>query len=72
MPHTAVILLQMGGPDSLEAVRPFLLNLFSDREIIQIGPAWLQPFIARMIVRKRTPVVVENTGKSAADPPFVS
>ena len=60
MSHTAVILLQMGGPDSLEAVRPFLLNLFSDREIIQIGPAWLQPFIARMIVRKRTPVVVEK------------
>ncbi len=60
MPHTAVILLQMGGPDSLEAVRPFLLNLFSDREIIKIGPAWLQPFIARMIVRKRTPVVVEK------------
>lgn len=60
MSHTAVILLQMGGPDSLEAVRPFLLNLFSDREIITIGPAWLQPFIARMIVRKRTPVVVEK------------
>ncbi len=60
MPHTAVILLQMGGPDSVEAVRPFLLNLFSDREIIQIGPKWLQPFIARMIVRKRTPVVKEK------------
>lgn len=60
MSHTAVILLQMGGPDSLEAVRPFLLNLFSDREIIKIGPAWLQPFIARMIVKKRAPVVMEK------------
>jgi ferrochelatase len=50
----------MGGPDSLEAVRPFLLNLFSDREIIKIGPAWLQPFIARMIVKRRTPAVVQK------------
>lgn len=60
MPDTAVILLQMGGPDSLEAVRPFLLNLFSDREIITIGPRWLQPLIARLIVSRRTPVVIEK------------
>ncbi|MGB4599058.1 MAG: ferrochelatase [Trichlorobacter sp.] len=60
MSKTAVIVLQMGGPDSLEAVKPFLTNLFSDREIIKIGPAWLQPLIARMIVRRRTPAVVEK------------
>jgi len=54
---TAVLLLQMGGPDSIEAVEPFLLNLFSDREIIKIGPAFLQPFIARRICRKRAPKV---------------
>ncbi|WP_281183868.1 ferrochelatase [Trichlorobacter lovleyi] len=60
MRDTAIILLQMGGPDSLEAVRPFLLNLFSDREIIKIGPAWLQPLIARMIVRRRTPAVMDK------------
>ncbi len=60
MPDTAVILLQMGGPDSLEAVKPFLLNLFADREIIKIGPAWLQPFIARMIVNRRAPKVAEK------------
>ncbi|MDK9716273.1 MAG: ferrochelatase [Trichlorobacter sp.] len=60
MPDTVVMLLQMGGPDSLQAVRPFLLNLFSDREIIKIGPAWLQPFIARMIVRRRAPKVAEK------------
>lgn len=60
MPDSAVILLQMGGPDSLEAVRPFLLNLFTDREIIKIGPNWLQPLIARLIVNRRTPAVVEK------------
>lgn len=68
MEKTAVLLLQMGGPDALEAVRPFLLNLFSDREIIKLGPAWLQPLIARLIVKRRTPAVVakyrEIGGKS--------
>ena len=56
--ETAVILLQMGGPDSLDAVKPFLLNLFTDRDIIKIGPAVLQPLIARFIVRKRSPKVI--------------
>jgi ferrochelatase len=56
----AVLLLQMGGPDSIEAVEPFLLNLFSDREIIKIGPAWLQPIIARIIVKKRKGHVEDN------------
>lgn len=50
-----VVFLNMGGPDSLEAVKPFLYNLFSDREIIQLGPRFLQPLIAWSIVRRRTP-----------------
>src|SRR5512138_3218556 len=57
---TAVLLLQMGGPDSLAAVEPFLYNLFSDRDIIKIGPAFLQPFIARMIVKRRAPKSAAN------------
>ena len=52
---TAVLLLQMGGPDSIDAVEPFLFNLFSDRDIIRIGPAFLQPLIARFIARRRAP-----------------
>ena len=54
---TAVLLLQMGGPDSLDAVEPFLVNLFSDRDIIRIGPAFLQPVIARFIAKRRAPKV---------------
>jgi len=54
---TAVLLLQMGGPDSLDAVQPFLTNLFSDRDIIRIGPAFLQPLIARIIAKRRAPKV---------------
>jgi len=56
---TAVLLLQMGGPDSLDAIEPFLYNLFSDRDIIRIGPAFLQPLIARFISRRRSKKVAE-------------
>jgi ferrochelatase len=50
---TGVILLNMGGPDSLEAVRPFLYNLFSDRGIIKLGPSLLQKPLARLIAAAR-------------------
>lgn len=50
-----VILLNMGGPNSLEEVRPFLYNLFSDREIIRLGPPLLQKPLAWLIARRRAP-----------------
>ncbi len=44
-----VILLNLGGPDSLQAVKPFLYNLFSDRQIIRLGPPFLQKPLAWLI-----------------------
>jgi ferrochelatase len=35
-PKTGILLLNLGGPDSLEAVKPFLYNLFSDPDIIKL------------------------------------
>ena len=52
---TGVILLNLGGPDSLQAVRPFLYNLFSDREIIRLGPAPMQKPLAWLISTLRSP-----------------
>ncbi len=52
---TGVILLNMGGPDSLEDVQPFLYNLFSDREIIRLGPSFLQKPLAWFISSRRAP-----------------
>jgi len=49
----AVILLNLGGPDSTESVKPFLYNLFSDREIIRLGPWFLQKPLARLIASRR-------------------
>ncbi len=59
MSKIAVLLLQMGGPDSLDTVRPFLNNLFSDRDIIKIGPAFVQPAVARIIAAFRSGKVSE-------------
>ena len=61
-PKVAVVLLQMGGPYSQELVKPFLINLFSDNDIIRLPPFLrpLQGFIARMITLKRLSFVKNN------------
>ncbi len=48
-----ILLLNLGGPDSLGAVKPFLYNLFSDRDIIKLGPSFLQKPIASLIAHAR-------------------
>jgi len=51
-----IILLNLGGPETLADVEPFLVNLFSDREIIRLSPfPFLQKFIAKRIAAKRAP-----------------
>jgi len=69
---TGILLLNLGGPDTLDAVRPFLVRLFSDREIIRLpgGPLG-QWFIGRMIAIKRTKEVQENYHKIGGGSPIV-
>ena len=55
MGKVAVILLNLGGPDSLSAVEPFLFNLFNDRDIFKIP--FGQKIFARIISRLRAPKV---------------
>jgi len=52
----AVVLCNLGGPDSLEAVRPFLFNLFSDPDIFRLPLGFLtqRPFAA-LIAWRRAP-----------------
>jgi len=60
VPSTAVVLLQLGGPDSLQAVEPFLYNLFCDPDIIDLPLAFLfRKALARTISRSRAPKVQE-------------
>ncbi|MCB0834544.1 MAG: ferrochelatase, partial [Bacteroidetes bacterium] len=57
---TDIVLLQLGGPDSLEAVEPFLYNLFCDPDIIDLPLAFLfRKRLARLISSKRAPKVCE-------------
>jgi ferrochelatase len=55
-----VVLFQLGGPDSLESVEPFLYNLFRDPDIIDLPLAFLfrRP-LARLISTRRAPKVQE-------------
>ena len=55
MSRISVVLFNLGGPDSLEAVRPFLKNLFSDPAIIR-APAPVRWCLARLISTRRAPV----------------
>ncbi len=52
--RVGVVLFQLGGPDSLDAVEPFLYNLFSDPDIIDFPLASIarRP-MARLIARAR-------------------
>jgi ferrochelatase len=55
--RTGVVLFQLGGPDSLEAIEPFLFNLFSDPDIIdfpfaRIGRKPLAKLISSTRARK--------------------
>jgi ferrochelatase len=50
-----IVMFQLGGPDSLEAVEPFLLNLFLDPDIIPMGPLrFLRRPLAKLISSRRS------------------
>ena len=51
----AVILFNLGGPDKLESVEPFLFNLFNDPAIISIPSIFRYP-LAKIISKKRAPI----------------
>ena len=68
---TAVVLLNLGGPDSLEAVEPFLFNLFSDPDIIDFPLSFLfRKRLAKLISTKRSPRVIEQYKKIGGKSPL--
>ena len=57
----AVVLFQLGGPDSQAAVEPFLYNLFCDPDIINFPGAFLaRKLIAKLISTTRSKVVGQH------------
>ena len=51
----AVILFNLGGPDKLESVEPFLFNLFNDPAIISIPSIFRYP-LAKILSKRRAPI----------------
>lgn len=58
MKKNAVILFNLGGPDSLNAVKPFLFNLFSDPDIFKIP--FGQKLFAKLISGSRAPKIINE------------
>jgi len=51
---TGIVMLNLGGPKTLDDVEPFLLRLFADREIIKLP---VQKILGPFIAKRRAPKV---------------
>jgi ferrochelatase len=67
----AVVLMNLGGPDRPEAVRPFLFNLFSDPAILRL-PTLLRLPLARLIAWRRSRVAQEIYRKLGGGSPLLA
>lgn len=70
-PAVGVVLFQLGGPDSLASVEPFLSNLFSDPDIIDF-PFWrlARPTLARLVASRRARHVREHYARIGGKSPI--
>jgi len=66
----SVVLMNLGGPTSLDAVRPFLFNLFYDPAILRIPNPW-RCLLAKLISWRRTPKALEIYKKIGGKSPLV-
>ena len=66
-----VVLFNLGGPDSLEAVEPFLFNLFNDPAIIG-APTPIRYLLAKFISRRRAPIAQEIYRQLGGASPIVA
>ncbi len=56
-PPTTVWMMNLGGPDSPEAIQPFLYNLLSDAGLIPFPADWMRRLFARWVSNRRAEVV---------------
>ncbi len=70
MPGTAVVLFNLGGPDSPAAIRPFLGNLFSDPAILRM-PSVARWFLSRLIASRRAPFARASYAKIGGRSPLL-
>ena len=70
MGQVGVLLLNLGGPEKLQDVRPFLFNLFADPEIIRLPSPLLQAPLAWLISTLRAKKSQENYKKIGGGSPL--
>jgi ferrochelatase len=71
MPHTAVFLMNLGGPRSLDEVEPYLYELFSDPLLISAPFGPLRPLVAKLISKTRAPSSAEKYALIGGRSPIV-
>ena len=64
---TGIVMLNLGGPETLDDVEPFLLRLFADPELLQLP---LQGPLGRFIAQRRTPKVRKLYGDIGGGSPI--
>jgi ferrochelatase len=69
--RVAVVLMNLGGPDSPAAVRPFLFNLFNDPAILEL-PQPLRWLLAQAISRRRAPFARRNYARIGGASPLLA
>ncbi len=68
--RVAVVLFNLGGPDNLDAVKPFLFNLFYDPAIINL-PKPFRYLLAKLISSRRTQKAVEIYKQMGGKSPII-
>jgi ferrochelatase len=71
MGHTAVFLMNLGGPRNLAEVEPYLYELFSDPLLISAPLGPFRPLLARIIARLRAPSSAEKYALIGGKSPLV-
>lgn len=57
-PKTGILMMNLGGPENSSQVYDFLMRLFSDKDLIPLGP--LQKWLGPLIAKRRTPKIIEQ------------
>jgi protoheme ferro-lyase len=66
---TAVAMMNMGGPSTLGEVESFLTNLFTDPEIIPMGP--VQNVVGPYVAKRRTPKITDQYAQIGGGSPIL-
>ncbi|MDE8346971.1 MAG: ferrochelatase [Acidocella sp.] len=68
---TAIVLFNLGGPDGPESVKPFRVNLFSDKAIIR-APIFIRFWLARLIAASSAKAAAENYARMGGKSPLLA